>query len=247
MAEKGGMEMQRGIYGRNYGPTLLFTLGRAATAPIQYWLIKNHPLSVFGIPGPPSGGTIDLLGRTFPKLPFLTALMPGVLSAKHIIWMNTYLREKITWQFAFFGVVADLMYESITTLVFTAAAKNPMFDERLFYVGFTLYVSSVALEFVAELQRVAFKQNPENKGKLCTTGFWGVTRHINYTANVLFGLGYGLATGGPLYACMTAGMYLANFITNAMPSIEDYCRKKYGKEWEQYESDVPYQLIPGIY
>ena len=47
--------------------------------------------------------------------------------------------------------------------------------------------------------------------------------------------------------CMTAGMYLANFTTNAMPSIEEYCRKRYGAEWERYEREVPYQLIPGIY
>ena len=176
------------------------------------------------------------------------AAMPGILSLKHIIWMNTYLREKFTFQFAFFGVVADLIYESITTLVFSGAARNPMFSEsKFFYPGFALYVSSVALEFFAELQRVAFKRDPANKGKPCTTGFWGITRHINYTANVLFGFGYGLAAGGPLYACMTAGMYLANFTTNAMPSIEEYCRKRYGAEWERYEREVPYQLIPGIY
>jgi steroid 5-alpha reductase family enzyme len=188
-----------------------------------------------------------MLGRTFPRLPFLTALMPGVLSFKHVFWLNFLLREKMTWTFSFFGVVADIMYESITSLVFTAAAKNPMFSERFFYAGFTLYVSSVAVELIAELQRAAFKRRPENKGKVCTTGFWGITRHINYTANVAFGFGYGLAAGGPLYACMTAGMYLSNFILNAMPSIEGYCRDKYGKEWEAYEREVPYQLIPGIY
>jgi protein-S-isoprenylcysteine O-methyltransferase Ste14 len=236
-----------GKYGRNWGPTLLFTLGRAATGPVQYWLTQRHPLGIFGIPKPPTGGTIEILGRTFPKLPFLTALMPGVLSAKHILWMNTYLREPFTWEFAFFGVIADIIYESITTIVFTTAAKNPMYNEKLFYIGFTLYISSVALELAAELQRAAFKRDPKNAGKPCTTGFWGITRHINYTANVLFGFGYGLAAGGPVYACMTAGMYLANFVTNAMPSIESYCKVRYGKEWEKYERDVPYQLIPGIY
>lgn len=61
------------------------------------------------------------------------------------------------------------------------------------------------------------------------------------------GFAYGLASGGPLYACMTGGMYLANFVTNAMPGIEKYCRERYGSEWARYERETPSQLIPGIY
>lgn len=61
------------------------------------------------------------------------------------------------------------------------------------------------------------------------------------------GFAYGLASGGPLYACMTGGMYLANFVTNAMPGIEKYCRERYGAEWARYERETPSQLIPGIY
>lgn len=83
---------------------------------------------------------------------------------------------------------------------------------------------------MAELQRAAFKRKPDNEGKPCTTGFWSITRHINYTMNVVYGFAYGLATGGPIYSIPTAGMYLNNFITNATPSNEAYCKKKYGRQ-----------------
>ncbi|KAF2000131.1 hypothetical protein P154DRAFT_576462 [Amniculicola lignicola CBS 123094] len=252
MAEKketDPMSMQRGDYTYNPRASLFFSLGRALTGPIQYYLITRHPLgTLFGVASPPMGfPPITLLGHTLPRLPFLIALMPGVLSAKHILWANFMMAERMTGQFAFFGVVADLMYESITSLVFTGAAINPLFSERYFNVGFAMYMGGVALELVAELQRMHFKSKPENKGKVCKSGFWGITRHINYTANVMFGFGYGLATGGPVYALMTGGMYVANFLTNAMPSIEAYCRGKYGREWEAYEREVPYQLFPGLY
>lgn len=182
------MAVQRGVYGRNWLTTAIFAIGRSSISPLAWWIIKTHPLGRFGIPRPPTGSPpIEFFGRTFPRIPFLMAAMPGILAAKHAVWMLTYCREPFTWQFAFFGVLADVIYESISTVVFTAAARNPMWSERLFYPGFAVYVSSIVLELAAELQRVAFKSDSKNAGKPCTTGFWGVTRHINYTANVLFG------------------------------------------------------------
>lgn len=248
MSQPDPLAVQRGDYGRKFSSNALFTIGRAITGPAQYLLIASHPLSRWGIPPPPSGAPpITLLGHTFPRLPFLTALMPGLLSAKHLLWVNFMMRERMTLKFATFAILSDFVYESISSLVFTTAAVNPMFSERYFNIGFTIFVASAGVELLAELQRIAFKAKKENQGKVCTTGFWAITRHINYTANVLFGFGYGLALGGPLYSIATAGMYLSNFIFNAMPSIEKYCREKYGEQWEQYERKVQWQLIPGIY
>jgi protein-S-isoprenylcysteine O-methyltransferase Ste14 len=249
MSSTDPLAVQRGIYGRNPRSNIIFTIGRGITGPAQYLLIAFHPLSRLSVPRPPVGTppTVTLLGHKFPRLPFLTALMPVVLSIKHVLWLNLMAKEKMTTKFATFAIIADFVYECVSSLVFTAASVNPLFSEKFFYGGFTIFMASAAVELLAEIQRMAFKSKVENKGKLCTTGFWGITRHINYTANVMFGFGYGLATGGPVYACMTAGMYLMNFTTNAMPGIEKYCRDKYGEQWNKYEKDVPYQLIPGIY
>lgn len=247
MSKNDPLSVQRGDYGRYIPAAFFFTVGRAATAPIQYFLINAHPLTRFGVPLPPTDGVVTILGHTLPRMPFLTALMPGILSVKHVLWINLLCKEKMTMQFAFFAVVSDLMYETITSLVFTTASINPFFSKPLFYTGTAIYFASSALELVAELQRASFKSKPENKGKLCKEGLWGITRHINYTANVMFGFGYGLATGGPLYSIATAGMYLANFTFNAMPSIEEYCRERYGDDWKLYEREVPWKLIPGVY
>ena len=248
MSQPDPLGVQRGDYGQNISSNLLFTVGRALTGPAQYLLIAAHPLARFGVPRPPVGApAITLLGRTFLRLPFLTALMPGVLSAKHFLWANFMMCERMTLKFATFAIISDFMYEAISSTVFTAASINPMWSERYFYAGFTIFMASAAVEFLAELQRIAFKAKKENQGKVCTTGFWAISRHINYTANVLFGFGYGLATGGPLYSLATAGMYLSNFTINAMPGIEKYCREKYGEQWKKYERDVPWQLFPGIY
>lgn len=239
--------VQRGDYGKNLIATLLLAAGRLTTGPIQYAIIASQPLSRFGVLPPPTGGFITILGYTAPRLQVYTALMPGVHGIKHAVWATTMAKERMTLHFALFAIISDLLYEAISSTIFSAASINPLWSERFFYAGMTIFYTSAAVELIAELQRIAFKSRPENEGKLCTTGFWGITRHINYTANVLFGFGYGLATGGPLYSIATTGMYLSNFTLNAIPSIEEYCRRKYGKVWRRYESEVPYKLIPGIY
>ena len=133
------LAVQRGDYGRNLFPNLLFTVGRAITGPAQYYIITAHPLARFGIPPPPTGSPpISLLGHTFPKLPFFAALMPTVLSAKHIFWINVLCRERMTPSFALFGALSDFAYEAITSLVFTTASVHPMFSEQYFYIGTTI-------------------------------------------------------------------------------------------------------------
>ena len=153
----------------------------------------------------------------------------------------------MTWPFAFGGAAVDLVYEAITSLVFSAAGINPMFSPLLLNVGFGIYVSAVLTELICELQRDSFRRNPKNKGKICDKGLWGWVRHPNYTANIVFGFAYGLAAGGIGYALCTGGMYASNLSMNAGPGLEVYMKRKYGKEWERYKKKVPYSLFPGIF
>ena len=177
----------------------------------------------------------------------MMSIMPAVLGSKHAYWVTSLLQERMTWPFTLFGGVADLVYESTTSLVFTAAARNPMFNPTLLKIGFVTYIAAVATELICELQRDSFKRDPKNKGKICDRGLWAWVRHPNYTANIVFGFSYGLAAGGWGYALCTGGMYASNLSMNAGPGHEEYMAKKYGDEWSQYVKRVPYRLFPGIF
>ena len=208
------LAVQRGVYSSDLsGGKLLLAAFRAIAGPLQWLIITSHPLSYFGVPDPPTG-TGDAASVSFlknlgldhsrlPTLSVLMALMPTILGLKHIIWVIFLGREKMTVQFGLFGGLADTIYEAITSLVFTAAAVNPMFSPLLVYVGFVTYVSAVAVELLCEIQRDRFKKDPRNKGRICDRGLWGVVRHPNYTANIIFGFSYGLAAGGFGYALAT--------------------------------------------
>ena len=86
-----------------------------------------------------------------------------------------------------------------------------------------------------------------NRGKLCTTGLWGVVRHPNFACNVVYGAAYGVAAGGWPFVVFPLGMYLGNFVTNAIPPKEEYLRGKYGRRWERYVEEVRWKLCPGVY
>ena len=249
------MAIQRGIYSRGLSPTkAILAAFKILTPPLQYLLITSHPLSRFNFPPPPSGGTLTIppvtqlgLGPfTLPKYPLMMSLMPAVLASKHIYWLTHYCNEPFTWQFALGGGLVDLIYETITSLVFTTASSNPLFSPLLLQAGFGLYVSAVIAELVCELQRDRFKRDPKNKGRICDEGLWGWVRHPNYTANVVFGFAYGLAAGGWGYALCTGGMYLSNLGWNAGPALDEYMKGKYGERWEIYRRKVRWSLLPGV-
>jgi protein-S-isoprenylcysteine O-methyltransferase Ste14 len=243
--------VQRGNYKRSLAGPLFLAVGRITSIPLQQFILAKHPLSLLGVPRPPTDGTITLpflppQWTTQPLFPFLITLMPAVLVTKQILWMS-YCNELITLPYAFFAVLSTYIYEGVTTLVFTSAAVNPLWSPTFVKIATAIHVTAAVAELGCELHRRSFKADPKNRGKLCTTGLWGLCRHPNYAANVIYGTAYGFAAGGPVYAAMTGGMYISNFTLNAIPPKEEYLAKKYGVGWEKYKKDVRWKLFPGIY
>ncbi|OAL17805.1 hypothetical protein AYO22_11333 [Fonsecaea multimorphosa] len=131
----------------------------------------------------------------------------------------------MTLKFAMFAVLSNLIYEAINSLIIAAASINPIFSERFLHAD-GIFMGSAALELA---------------------GLWPITRHVKNTASFLFGFGYGLATGGPLHSLATVGVYISNFVFNAMPALEKYFQWKYKEQGIQYERKVPGEQFPGIY
>lgn len=48
------------------------------------------------------------------------------------------------------------------------------------YAGLGLWLAGFMFEAGGDAQLAHFKKDPNNKGKLLTTGFWSITRHPNY-------------------------------------------------------------------
>ena len=57
--------------------------------------------------------------------------------------------------------------------------------------GILIFLSGLGFEGLADAQMKRFKSNPENKGKIITTGLWKYSRHPNYfgEASLWWGIG----------------------------------------------------------
>ncbi|KAF2172323.1 hypothetical protein M409DRAFT_50042 [Zasmidium cellare ATCC 36951] len=112
----------------------------------------------------------------------------------------------------------------------------------------------------------------ETGSRLLTTGWWGTARHINYLGDWIMSWAYCLPTLAAGYKLTpsimypgtrlltTEGMkgaaipityfymlYFAILLIHREMRDEEKCRRKYGKDWEEYCQKVRYRILPGVY
>lgn len=113
----------------------------------------------------------------------------------------------------------------------------------------------------ANMQKYFFKTHPEksflgiepatitdgNK-TLLISGFWGLSRHINYLGEILMGLGIALSVGysGVIWVWLYPLYYIALLLPRQIDD-DKRCALKYGDLWTRYTSIVKYRIIPYLY
>lgn len=114
----------------------------------------------------------------------------------------------------------------------------------------------------ANMQKFFFKTQPEKAflgvfephtvsdgtNALLCSGFWGISRHVNYLGEILMATGLTLALGYPL--ALLAWLYPLYYVALLFTRQHDddkRCHEKYGPLWDEYKEQVPRRIIPGIY
>lgn len=194
---------------------------------------------------------IDALGLSPYRL-ILLAMAAGS-SIKQIYWLVGTSQEEFPPGPAVAVSVYNTLFNSIASLLFTCAATSGStfgygkFPQLPLIIGAVFYTVGIFTEAISETQRAAFKADPKNKGKAHTTGLFGLARHINYGGYSLWRGGYMMAASGFVGGAI-AGTFLAlDFSLRAIPVLTEYCQKRYGAQWQEYEKKVPYKLFPYIY
>lgn len=152
----------------------------------------------------------------------------------------------------FYGVgawsVADLPHRHTSPAMLIAAMVT-------FFAGWSLARG-------ANMQKFTFKRDPNAKflgriapaivtdghKKLLASGFWRVSRHVNYLGEILMATGLTLALGRP--DIWTTWLYPLYYLVLLVPrQIDDdrRCAEKYGSLWREYCSKVRYRIVPGLY
>ena len=115
-----------------------------------------------------------------------------------------------------------------------ADRPNPQAPAVLYVAATLIFLAGWVLARGANMQKFTFKRDPgrvflgllaprtisDGAHSILCSGFWGVSRHVNYLGEVL---------------------------TARERDDDRRCAAKYGPLWAQYRERVPWRIVPHIY
>jgi len=108
--------------------------------------------------------------------------------------------------------------------------------------GIMIWLMSVGGESLADWQLAWFRAEPENKGKTCRVGLWGVSRHPNYFFEWWHWWAWVcLAVGHPWWWLTLLGpvlMLLFLFRVTGIPYTEAQAVRSRGDDYRRYQREV---------
>ncbi len=107
------------------------------------------------------------------------------------------------------------------------------------YVGMAVWAISIIGEGTADAQLKMFKNNPNNKGKVCDVGLWNYSRHPNYFFEFMIWVGYFLiainADYGWLAILSPATILFLLFRLTGIPMTEEQSLRSKGDAYREYQ------------
>ncbi len=177
------------------------------------------------------------------------------------LWTYDFFAENVGFKLGW-GCICFYPYFYTVSLWATADQPDPGHSATWYAVASAVFFAGWALSRGANLQKFTFKTEPERvylgiftpetisdgNRTLLVSGFWGISRHINYLGEVLMAIGLALALGYPTeWAVWLYPLYYVGLLFPRERDDDVRCAAKYGPLWEQYRERVPYRIIPYIY
>jgi steroid 5-alpha reductase family enzyme len=122
--------------------------------------------------------------------------------------------------------------------------------------GWALFAFGFSMEVIADQQKSAFRNNPNNKDRFITTGLWAWSRHPNYFGEITLWSGLTLASTSvfplsslPRWLTWIGPAFVVVLLTqmSGIPMLERAANKKWGNdpEYKEYKRRTPV-LIPAV-
>ncbi len=130
----------------------------------------------------------------------------GLRLAGHIGWRNHGKSEDPRYQkfranagsafwwrsyFTVFLLQGVVMWLVALPLLAALGEPQPSLVTAWDVAAIALWAIGLAFEAGGDLQLARFKANPANRGRVLSTGFWGLTRHPNYFGDAVVWWGFG--------------------------------------------------------
>jgi delta14-sterol reductase len=160
------------------------------------------------------------------------------------------------------GCFAFYPYFYAVGLWVTAHRPDPGTPAWLLVVFALVFFVGWGLSRGANMQKFYFKTQSERaflgfvrpevlgdgRNLLLVSGFWSVSRHVNYLGEILEALGLTLVLGWfGVWAVWLYPLYYMFLFVARERADERRCAAKYGELWTEYERRVPRRIVPWIY
>ena len=150
--------------------------------------------------------------------------------------------------FSVFLLQAGLSFVVGLPLLLIAAGSPETSLGVLDYLGITIWTIGFLFEAIGDSQLRRFKANPDNKGKLLTTGLWSLTRHPNYFGDALLWWGIFIISLNVPYAYLgiigpIAMTFFLTKVTGVTLLEKDLIKKK--PDYKEYILNTP-AFVPKI-
>ena len=153
-----------------------------------------------------------------------------------------FLKRKVGWAEAFqVGPFLLLIQVFLAWLGARTTAPWGAVDT----LALVLYGLGSFLNSGSELQRMAWKARPENKGRLYTSGLFRLSRHVNYFGDVVLFTSFALLTRSP-WAALVPAVMAAGFVFVHIPMLDRYLRERYEDEYVEWTRRSK-KLVPFVY
>ncbi len=213
-----------------------------------FWGLGFIVLTVFSIIRSGSPGILQILVT-------LMVLIWGLRLSLHIFNRNfgrgedfRYAHWRRTWRFFILrSFLQVFMLQGFFMLVISwpvlhvLNTPSPAVHGFIHASGLLVFLAGFLFEAIGDYQLAVFRKNPDNAGKIITTGLWKLTRHPNYFGEALLWWGFWLLALPQLDGIYTvvsplAITWLLRYVSG-VPMLE----KKYeGRpDWEAYKAKTP--------
>jgi protein-S-isoprenylcysteine O-methyltransferase Ste14 len=196
------------------------------------------------------GGGIEIVGRWFGRAwgagdpTRRICLLAGfcIYYVRILFTVFVFLKRGVSWSEVF--TIAPWVF-CIVALLGIEGGMNPNAFHAAGAVGVLLFVVGSWTNSYAEYARNAWKQRPENRGRLYTEGLFRFSRHPNYLGDLLSFSGLCLISGAWVTVIVPLLM-LSGFIFVNIPVLDSHLRGHYGAAFDEYARQTR-KLIPFVY
>jgi delta14-sterol reductase len=182
------------------------------------------------------------------------------------VHLYTYdlVAEKVGFKLGW-GCLTFYPYFYIVGLWPAATLPDPAYGAWRIAAYAAVFLCGWVLSRGANLQKYLFKRDrgrallgilrpvaiADGERALLCSGFWKLSRHVNYLGEILMAIGLSLAVFRPgawaTWAAWLYPLYYVGLLFTRERADERRCAAKYGELWKEYERRVKYRIIPGIY